>query len=312
MTRRIALLLASVICLTPACRREPANARVDPAIAPLLPSDSVALAGLRLDRLKKTKFFEKYVEGQKIPALNEFREKTGIDPTKDIWELAWTFRPGHSLVFIRGKFGGEFGLEPKFNVPGVQRMSHKGYYILHKEGQGVLFLNSGVAVAGAVPDLQAVVDNRDKSSGPPAELLDMVTALPACHAWFVTQQGGKLVPGLPQEGNFANFSRMATSLGKATMHADLTDGVDLKADADYPDALLAKQVHDAIRGVLGLVRLKTPEDHPEMLRILDGIRVSTQDRQVLITAVAPFGLIDQIVQALPVSRAKQSAGPDSR
>jgi len=309
MHRATSILLLSALILTPGCRREPTNARVDAAIAPLIPSGTVALAGLRLDRLKSTKFFEKYVQGQQISALNEFRDKTGLDPTKDIWELDWAFRPDHSLVFIRGKFGGEFGFEPKFNMPGIQRMSHKGYYLLHKDGQGVLFFNSGVAVAGLVPDLQAVVDNRDKAGEvPPRELIDMVTTLPACHAWFVTRQGGAMVPELPKEGNFANFTRMATSLGAATMYADLTDGVDLKAEADYPDPLLAKQVHDALRGVLGLLRLRTSEDHPELLRALDGVRVSTQDRKVLVTAVAPFGLIDQIIHALPASAREGVSG----
>jgi hypothetical protein len=312
MTRRSTAILLLSAALLAACRRQPTNARVDAAIAPLIPAGTVALAGLRLDRLKSTKFFQNYVEGRQIPALNELREKTGLDPVNDVWELVWAFRPAHSVVFIRGKFGGQFGLEPRFNVPGIQKMSYKSYYILHQEGRGVLFFNSGVAVAGLIPDLQAVVDQRDQPSRvPPAELIDKVASLPACHAYAVALNGGALVPGLPAEGNMANFARMANSLGEATLHADLTDGIDLKAEAHYPDAALAKQLQDTARGAIGLLRLRTPTDQPELLHIFDGIQVNAQDRKVLMTAVAPFDLIDQVVRSLPISSAPGSRPPDS-
>jgi hypothetical protein len=312
MTRRLAATLLALSIVTAACRREPANARVDAAIAPLIPAETAALAGLRLDRLKNTPFFHRYIEGRRIPALNDFKEKTGLDPVQDVWEAVWAFRPAHSVVFIRGKFGGEFGLEPRFNVPGIQRMSYKGYYILHQQGRGVLFLNTGVAAAGAIPDLQAVVDQRDKPGAvPPAALIGLVASLPACHAYAVTLNGGALAADLPREGNLANFARMATTLGQATLYADLSQGVNLQAQADYPDPAVARQVQDTIRGLLGILRLRTPQDRPDLLRIYDGIRVAAQQGHLTLTANAPFELADQVLRALPTSSPRESRPPDS-
>lgn len=311
MTRRAAALLL-VAALSSACRRQPTHARVDAAIAPLIPADTVALAGLRLDRLKDTPFFRKYVEGRQIAALNEFKEKTGLDPVKDVWEAVWAMRAGHSVIFIRGKFGGEFGLEPRFNVPGIQRTSHKGYYILYQEDRGVLFLNTGVAVAGLIPDLKAVVDQRDQPGVvPPAALIDLVASLPACHAYAATLNGGALAAQLPREGNLGNFARMASTLGRATLHADLTNGVELQAEANYPDPAVARQVQDTVRGLLGILRLRTPQDKQEMLRIYDGIQVAAQEGKVSLTASAPFELVDQILGALPTSSPRESRPPDS-
>lgn len=312
MTRRLAASLLALSMVPAACRREPANARVDAAIAPLIPAGTSALAGLRLDRLKNTPFFRKYIEGRQIPALNEFKEKTGLDPVQDVWEAVWAFRPAHSVVFIRGKFGGEFGLEPRFNVPGIQRMSYKGYYILHQEGRGVLFLNTGVAVAGAIPDLQAVVDQRDKPGAvPPAALIDLVASLPACHAYAVTLNGSALAADLPREGNLGNFARMASTLGQATLYADLSQGVNLQAEANYPDPAVARQVQDTIRGLLGILRLRTPQDQPDLLRIYDGIHVVAQQGKVSLTANTPFDLVDQVLRALPTSSPPESRPPDS-
>src|SRR5512139_2022000 len=102
------ILFCAALALIPAgCKREPTSARVDAAIAPLLPPDVVLLAGLRLDKLQKTPFFEHYVKGeQALQYFREFQQRTGLDPRKDLWELDFAYSPKTRLVFARGKFGG--------------------------------------------------------------------------------------------------------------------------------------------------------------------------------------------------------------
>lgn len=312
MHRLTALCLLGALVLTPACRRQPTHSRVDAAIAPLIPAETSALAGLRLDRIKDTPFFRKYVEGRQIPALNEFKDKTGLDPVKDVWEVVWAFRPSHSVVFIRGKFGGEFGLEPSFKVPGIERMNYKSYYILHQQGRGVLFLNTGVAAAGAIEDLKAVVDQRDQPGKvPPAGLIDLVASLPAVHAYAVTLDGASIASELPREGNLGNFARMASTLQKATIHADLSKGVNLNAEANYPDPAVARQLQDTLRGVIGIARLRTPQDKQEMMRVFDAIQITAQEGKVTFAADIPFDVVDQILKDLPISSRPESRPPDS-
>lgn len=296
-----AVLLAGV--LVTGCRRGPSNARIDAAISPLIPSDSVVLAGLRLDRLKDTPFFKAYVEGHKIKVLDDFQAKTGLDPTRDIWELVYAGNAKRSVVFIRGKFGGQFGLEPDFRVPGVERQTYKTYYILSQGEAGVLFITSGVAVAGAVKDLKEIVDNRDKpGETPPRDLIEMVTELPPDHAWLVSRHGGAMVPDIPLKGNMANFARLVSSLGEVKMHADLSSGVNLQAQGEYPDASLAKQVQDTIRAAVGIMRLQTPDSEKQLMRIYDGIQAHANDKQVQITVVAPFDAIDEAAKAFTFQR----------
>lgn len=293
------------------CRREPQNARIDAAIAPLIPGDSMALAGLRLDRLQDTPFFRTYIQGKKIQVLEQFQALTGLDATKDIWEVVWSVTPNRMLVFVRGKFGGQFGLEPKFDVPDLKRMSHKGYYILYKGEQGVLFLNSGVAVAGRVEDLKAVVDDRDKAgAGPPQALIDMVKTLPADHLWVVSQNAGALVPGMPQEGNFANAARMASALGAFTLHANLSKGLNLEAQGQYQDPVLAKQVQDTVRGVVGMLRLQTKEEQADLLKALDAVQIQAREGQVTVTVNAPFELIEQISETFSLFSQRKARAAD--
>ena len=292
------ILACAALLALPACNRLPTHARVDAAIAPLIPGDTVILAGLRLDRLKDTPFFKTYVQGRRLPDLDNFKEKTGLDPLAGIWELVYSATPQRTLLFIRGKFGGQFGLEPNFAAPGLQRMSHKGYYILYKGADGVLFLNSGVAVAGKILDLQALVDNRDKNSEqPPLELLDLVKTLPADHAWLVSSQAGVMAQKLPGEGNAGNFARLAKTLGRVTLHADLATSVKLEAEGEYPAPELARQVQDTLRAGIGILRLRTPDAQAEMLKVYDGIRVQARENRITITVDAPFTAIDAFLKS---------------
>lgn len=299
------LALAGVVLFS-GCRREPSNARVDAALAPLVPSDAVALACLRLDKLKDTPFYAKYIAGKKIPQLERFVQETGLDIRKDIWELLIVARANNQrpLVMIRGKFGGQFGLEPEFDKPGLQKMSYKGYYIVYSNGPGVMFMNTGAAVAGSIDDLKLIIDNRDKPAwGPPKSLLKVVETLPAnAQFWVAAGNGGSLLPEVKEGGPLENYLKLARSLGVATLSADLRQGLDIAAEGHYPDAASARQVQDALKGVIGVARLRTPDSQPDLLRLYDAIRVGGDGGTVRVTVKTPFDLAEKLISLLPESR----------
>lgn len=297
----IALLMAPA-----GCKREAANARVDVALAPLLPPDAAGLVCLRLDKLKDTPFYARYVEGKKIAMLEKFADETGLDVRKDIWELLVVLRPNGKapLILIRGKFGGQFGLEPEFDKPGLQRMNYKGYNIIYAEGPGVLFMNTGAAVAGMIDDLKQVVDNRDNPKwATPKGLLELVGTLPgSAQFWVAANDGGTLLPDVPDQGQVAEYARMLKSLGVTTAYADLRNGVDFIAEGRYPDEQGSKQMHALLRGLLGMARLRTPDNQPDVLRLIDATQITLDGRAVKIRLNAPTELVDKLISLLPESR----------
>jgi len=201
--------LAPLLLAVTACRREPVNARIDAAIAPLLAHDSIALAGLRIDLAQNTAFLSDVMAQGRIPALSEFQTITGLDPATQVWEVVWCLRPASTLVYIRGKFGGEFGLEPRLDGPGTVRQNYKGYYVVARGARGVLFMHSGLAVEGALADLHDVVDSRDKPGRqPPQALIDRVTALPVCHLWAVGRAGTPWAEGIALLAGHDDTARM--------------------------------------------------------------------------------------------------------
>jgi hypothetical protein len=294
------------LLLFPGCAcRQPKNARVDASLAPLIPSQTQLLAGLRLDKLKGSEFYRTWVEGRRIPQLEEFAKRSGLDPRKDLWELVLAYNGEQSLVLARGKFGGFQGLQPDIRIEGMQRFTYKSYTLLGTPEAVVTFFNTTVAVAGPKAAVERVIDNRDKSGEEaPRRLLAMVEALPPeTHAWVVTANGGALLPELPTRGNFANLGRAAANMQQLTIAATLADAFRLNLAATYTDDASARQVEGALRGFIGMGRLSTPTDKPELLQFYDGIRTKAAGPKLEVAVQAPLELIETAArQVLPTRR----------
>ncbi|MCC7153898.1 MAG: hypothetical protein IT161_04930 [Bryobacterales bacterium] len=296
---RMAACAGLAAVLLAGCSRKPAaNARVDAALAPLIPADSVMLAGIRLDKLKDTPFYKTFVEGRQIPQLEEFAKRTGLDPRRDLWEIVLASNGKSSVALVRGKFGGMFGQEPRFEGSGALRRNYKGYSLQGNQEAVVTFMNASVAVAGPPRSVEAIIDGRDDAkANPPQALLDMVHQIPGtAQIWMVTTAGGSLISALPQTGNLSNLARAAASLRQASLFADVSHGLDLKAYGDYPDAATAKQIHDALRGLIGIGRLSTKASQPDMLKFFDSITVTAHDAKVDVSIDAPFEVLEKLIR----------------
>src|SRR5688572_27321020 len=90
--RRIRILTAAALSaiVLVSCRPKPSATIVpDPALMPLIPADTTILSGIRLTQLKQTPIYARLKQEGKLRQLDEFREKTGIDLNKDIWEVVF-------------------------------------------------------------------------------------------------------------------------------------------------------------------------------------------------------------------------------
>ena len=308
MRRLISIfVLAGLACLSGCSKREPAHARVDAAIAPLLPGDTVALACLRLDRLKDTPFYKTYVAGARIKALDEFALKTGLDPRESVWELVFSTNGRTQYVFIRGKFGGDFGFEPDFKTPGLQRQSYKGRYLLYTGDSGVLFMNSGAAVAGKVADLKTLVDGFNNSRrDTPQELLDLVATLPGTsHIWAASLQPSSFVqPGGASEpsGSMAgNLMRAGQRVSQVKMWADLSQGLNMHVRAVAANPNAAAELRDTFKAAVAMGRLSAQDSQPAMLKLYDGLSGSAEGSIVRVDIKEPFELMDTFLEKLSLT-----------
>ncbi len=313
MRRLLISFVFAGLVLLPGCRkREPEHARVDAALAPLLPGDTVALVCVRLDRLKGTPFYTRYVAGKRIKALEEFGRTTGLDPRENIWELVFSTNGRASYVFIRGKFGGDFGFEPDFKTEGLIRGSYKGHYLIYLGDSGVVYMNSGAAVAGKVADLKRLVDGfDDRKRTTPQALLDLVATLPGTsHIWAASLQPASLVQlapapalsgrtsGAGPSGMPGNLARMGRHVSQLTMWGDLSQGLEMHVMAVAGSANDAAELRDVVRAGVELGRMSAKDSKSEMLKLYDGVSSVADGATVRIDVKEPFELLDSLMAGI--------------
>ena len=295
--RKAGLMLVCLLAaLLPACSRKPvAGVNVDPALALLVPQDSVAAAGVKLDVLRETPIFKKYRQ-RPLPMAGEFVKRTGIDPQKDLWQILVVSNGKEVVSLLRGKFTETGGLEPKIEIPGANRYPYKGYTIIGSEQGGVAFTNSTTAVAGRLSGIRTIIDQRDAARGFPSSLAALVKTVPASsQIWGVTVGGAGFLSEIPLQGNLVNLTRLFAGVRTAMFGADLRKGAAITASIVCGTDKDAKQIHDAARAVIGLGRLNTPSDKPELLGFYDAIKVTQDGAGVRVSADIPEDLLEKFL-----------------
>jgi len=276
------------------CVKTPPGPKIDPALASLIPPDTILLAGARLDRLQDTPIYQKHMANRPVPLIDDFPIQIGLEvKRKDLWELLLISDGKQSVVLGRGKFADE--AEPRIEIPGATRFAYKGYNLVGDERQAVLLVSPSVIGVGATAALRSLIDNKGKGNGPPAVLADQLKQMPAEAVLWAAYGGGVTKLPFNAPGDLANVNKIMASIQSGSMYLDLRTGVNGLATGTCGTDQDAKGLYDALRGLAGLARLAIPKDKPEVGRLLDGLRITQDSHQVNIHIEEPEELVDPLL-----------------
>jgi hypothetical protein len=275
--------------------------RVDNVLAQMVPDASVTLVGMRMDQLKTTPLFQKLLAQQSLPQLDEFAKESGFDPRRDVRDLLLAGNGQRSVLLARGTF--RLTLPPT-----AKKFNYHGYVIISNAdphqpvGAGFCILDASLAAAGPLPVLETALDQyKSRNRNNAAALLARARAIPETYQfWAVTAGAANIISdNMPRgPGNGPDFARIFRSLQNVTFEADLRTGLKAIAEGYCASAQDAKTLSDAARGMVGMGRLNTPENQPDLLRLWDGIKVEQQDKKILLTADIGQDLIDQLLKLM--------------
>jgi len=114
--RLLTCSLVALVALAVGCGlRQPASVEVDPELAALVPSDTLSLAGVKLDALRVTPIYQKWI----APELARLSKQSGVDLQKDVSELLAISNGKTAAVFAKGK-SSVFRLDSKEPLPRVK------------------------------------------------------------------------------------------------------------------------------------------------------------------------------------------------
>lgn len=282
MPSRRLVALACALVLFVSCRPKPReDIFIDPALALLVPADTVSLAGVRMEKLRATPAFQKYFLNSKSSQFEKFREQTGIDPKKDVWELLIAGTRTGAVVVCRGKFS-EFGMEPKLPYPEAKRYSYRGYSLVGNEQYALVYLNPSTAMAGPVALLHHVLDSRDKGIlGIPNALQPLIKNVPVdSQLWIAGDIAAQMQALNPKTaGELGNFGQFAGSIQSAQGSIDLRSGLKLAMVADCRSPQDAERLNSTFRALAGMGRLSTPPERLDLMHAWDALHSEIRNQK---------------------------------
>jgi hypothetical protein len=268
---------------------------IDGALESLVPADTVFLAGANLDAIRDTPVYQKLLNRMPLPQLDEFAKRTGLDPRNDLSQVLSCSNGKSGLLLVRGKFRAK-EVEARLQANGAKPFPYKKYSLFGEDRAAVFFLNESTAVAGPAAQLRSIIDQAG-GRGLPVALRDLLRSLPADDQIYAALAGGLegLNLAVPQDSNLGNIVNILRSLDSATLGMDLRSGIAVTAEVTSKTERDAKFVHDMVKGIVGLGRLNTPDNRPEMLKLYDAIKVEQQQTHTKVTADIPADLADRFL-----------------
>lgn len=289
--------LALVAILSGCKAPKPASLHMDQALESLVPSDTTFITGADIEGLRNTPVYQKWLGQLALPQLNDFTRRTGVDPRKDLSQVLSCSNGKTAVLLARGTFKAR-DLEPKLVANGARKSEYKEHNLFGDDRWAVTFVNSSTAVAGSTPEVRAVIDQQAaKSPGISPTLRAKIDSIGANSQVWAAMVGGLhgLNIGVPDDSNLGSAIRLMQGIDNATIGIDLRSGLDLKAEADCRTERDAKRINDAIRGLVGIGRLSTPDNQPDLLKLYDAVKVTQQQAHVQILAQVGSDLVDKFL-----------------
>lgn len=292
-----AALLAVGLALIGCASKQSASLHVSPSLESLVPADTVVVLGVNFAALRNSSIYQKLITRLPLPQLDAFTQQTGLDPRKDFSELLLCSDDKNGLLLVRGNFHVS-DLEARLKSKGEAQTEYKGRPIFGDQPVAITFVNDSVAAAGPPVQIRRLIDQRGGSgSGLPAGLRDLLRTLPASDQIYAALTGGigNLNLPLPREGDLASIMQSLRSVDTATVGMNLSNGIDAVAVVNCSTQRDAKFIHDMLRGLIGLGRLRAPDNQPDLLKLYDSVQVTEQQAQTKVTANVPQQLADKFI-----------------
>ncbi len=290
-------LWAALLCLVLAgCQaRKSQSLHIDPELETLVPADTVFVVGANVDAIRDTPVFQKLLGRMPLPQLDEFAQRTGLDPRKDLSQLLTCSNGKTGLLLARGKFKTQ-ELEARLAANGAKPFVYKKYNLFGDERAAFFVWNPSTVIAGPAADLRSIIDRTGARGLPPA-IRDLLRSLPANDQIYAALAGGLegLNLAIPQDSNLGNITNVLRSMDSATLGIDLRSGIAVTAEVTSKTERDAKFVHDMVKGMVGFGRLNTPDNRPEMLKLYDAINVEQQQTHTKVTADISVDLADRFL-----------------
>lgn len=246
----------------------------------MIPGDTMAVAGGRMEPLRKAGL---------VPPLDKVAAQAGFNPATDLDEFLLAYDGKSAALLATGRFD-TIKLTQKLEQAGAKGASHNGATIWTHGERGVALLSSDFAVTGPTRLVRSILDRK---GGLNPSLAGLLQAVPGDSTLWVVSAGAIALP-VPERSNLANLGKILDQVESLVAFAHVASGIRFSATAASVDETAAKQLHDGLRGLVGLARLTTPKERPDLLKIYDAIDIRRQARETRVNSYLSRDDVDRL------------------
>lgn len=235
---------------------------VDSGLAAYLPGDAVTVACARLERLRPSRHYTRFL-AKAPPEVRQIEAQAS--------EILVAMDGKGTLVLAQGKFDRAklAGLPVEFLAHDMVAAGDESMRTRAKQKQG-----------------SALPAYAPKDAG----------------FWAVTRGLPPVkFPEKGAIANLGNIERLMEKVEIGTLGIELSDGIEVTATAECSDEKAGEQMQTVLRGFLGMGRLATRDNKRELLKVFDAVKVGRDKTRVLVTAAWPGELVDEAISLLPES-----------
>jgi len=279
-----------------ACGPRPRHVRIDPALATLVPPEAIALAGVRLDRLRQAAAYKQLRPVLETNPVARLTQRAG-DAFADLWELLAVVTPDDAVWMARGRFSPS-GMEPRVSWDGARRTTYRNHLLITDGERAIVFMNATTAVAGNPERLRKIIDQRDSDVKPPGDLLALAYTIDGSNQIWAVAQGGRSFPAVVPGALGHTLSEVLPKLRHARVMVDVQDRVLLRADGECFTPEDAETLRSALKAFIGLAKLQK-KGAPALRKLLEQASVTGEASTVGFTVEAPPDLLRALLVREP-------------
>ena len=270
--------------------------RIDPAIQSLVPGNTTMLAGADIDSLRNTEFYQRAIRVAGADGLDSLTRLTGIDPRKDVHEVLTCSNGKTAVVIADGRWDNK-AVQQHLASNGAVRSDFHGRTLYTAGKSAVWFPRSRFAAAGPTDAVKQLIAAQDGEHGIPDAFRDKLNVVPEGSQFWLAYIGSPaaLAPQTPQGSTLGNILEMVRGVNGLALGLDLRTGLHLEAQVTCNAEDDARRVRDALRGLIGMGRLSTPDNQPDLLKVFDAIEVNRDHAAVNVSAKLPQNLVDKFL-----------------
>jgi hypothetical protein len=298
--RSVALILLAAFLVAPGCRKskEATGVSLPPPLVPYLSPATRILAGIEVESLQKTPFYQQQKTRLGAPQLALLAGRFGINMQQDVSSVIVSWASAvQPLVLMQGRFQ-PLKIQRALRSLGGTVGSYKSMTLLTYAGQAA-FASPHLLAIASPSQLQTAIAREEAGQGNlPPELQSRLQELrPQDQIWLTSRDGLPLVAPPKRADLSSALSNITGYVSGVSAGLTVDAGLHLKAHLLCISDAGALRVRDAFRGALAFARL-TAHDR-SLPDLLNAVHVEQNGIEVLLQADLSPELSAALLQYLP-------------